>query len=67
MKWDEMSTKDKILALVESQVMDLLFYDRKECEDFNVGDIESAIKSGVVTVDDMVACYRAHIEGSIED
>ena len=67
MDWDEMSTKDKILTLVESQVMDLLFYDRKECEDFKVGDIESAIKNGVVTVDDMVACYRAHIEGSTED
>ncbi len=67
MKWDSMSTKEKILGLVEDQVMDLLFYDRKEDEEFPKGFIEAAIKNGVVSVDEMVACYRSHIEGAVED
>ena len=55
-------TKRRILGLVIDVVADLMYYDRKEDDDLPRGAIETAIKDGVITVDDMVAKFRAELE-----
>jgi hypothetical protein len=41
-----------------------LYYDRREDEDLPEGQIEEDVKDGVVTVDEIVAAFRA---GLVED
>ena len=55
-------TKRRILGLVIDAVADLMYYERKEDEDTPRGAIETAIKDGVITVDDMVSSFRAELE-----
>jgi hypothetical protein len=50
--------KDKILNHVEDLVSDLLYYDRKECEDLKMGQIESVIENGEITIDEMVERFK---------
>ena len=54
--------RDKILATVRDLVGDFLYYDRKEDEDLPVDAIQNAIKSGVITVDDIVDSFGRGIE-----
>lgn len=64
--WDEMTMKDKILGMTDDLMADFLFYDRKEDDEFPRGVIESAIKNGVISVDEIVACFRSHLEGALD-
>lgn len=41
---------------------DFLYYDRKEDEDLPRGAIESALLSGVITVDEILNIFRAELE-----
>lgn len=43
-------------------VSDLLYYNRKEDEDLPVGAIEQAVKDGVITVEELVECFKEEIE-----
>lgn len=63
----EKTKKDVILATVRSSVRDLLYYDRKEDEDLGVGDIEDLIKSGGITVDEIIECYSNTLREQIEE
>lgn len=63
--WDKLSRKDKVLALVEDAVTDLMYYDRKESEDFPAGSIQEMLGSGEVTVDEMVEEFRRHLEPNV--
>lgn len=46
--------RDLILGTIEDLISDFLYYDRKEDEELLRGDIEEAIKSGEITVEEMV-------------
>lgn len=59
------SRKEYILAVVDDCVTDLLYYDRKEDDYLPRGAIEEAIKSGEITVDEIVASFRSHLESRI--
>ena len=57
-----MSIRDVILATVNDNVSNLMYYDRKEDEDLGEGDIEKAIKDGEITIDEIVAKFRETLE-----
>ena len=63
-------TKEHILIILSDCWADLLYYDRKEDDDCQVGDIENAIKNGVITVDEMVDemvdSFRRQIENNLK-
>lgn len=56
-----------ILDVVWDLAAKFLFYDRKECEELPRGSIEAAVKAGEITVDEIVARFRAGlIKGGIK-
>lgn len=57
--WEQMSTRDRILALVSDAVADLLYYDRKEDDTVPVGAIEAAVAAGEITWDEIAGAFRA--------
>ena len=58
-----MDTRQKILNAIEDLVGDLLYYDRKGDDDLPRGVIEGACADGTITVDEMVAHFRAQLGG----
>lgn len=56
-----------ILGTVEDMVVDLLEYDRREDEDLPRGVIEEAVASGLVTIDEIVACFRHALEKEVAE
>ena len=46
-------TKKLILGVVDDLVTNFLFYDRKEDEELGVGEIENAIKEGIITPEEI--------------
>lgn len=56
---EDFDLRIKILDTVTDCVTGLLYYDRKEDDELPVGAIEDAIRDGVVTVDEIVAKFRA--------
>ena len=54
-----------IFGAVEDMVTDLLSYDRREDEQLPRGAIEEAVASGLVTVDEVVACFRHYFEEAV--
>ena len=54
-----MSKKNLILDVVDDCVKDLVYYNRKECEDLPVGEIEAEIKRGNITVDEIVDKFKS--------
>tara|TARA_Y100000385_G_C13033764_1_gene612011 strand:- start:3 stop:185 length:183 start_codon:yes stop_codon:yes gene_type:complete len=53
--------KKKVLITVDDLVSSFLYCDRKEDEDLENGAIESAIENGDITVDEIVAKFKASI------
>lgn len=60
------SRREIILATMSDLVADFLYYDRKEDQNLPRGEIEAAIESGEVTVDELAAAFRSGLEGSGE-
>ena len=56
-----MSMKKKILALLFDACSDVMYYDRKECEDVPQGAIEDAIISGEITIEEMTESFTQQI------
>jgi hypothetical protein len=54
-----------IFVTIEDMVRDLLSYDRKEDEQLPRGAIEEAVASGLITVDEVVACFRHYFEKGV--
>jgi len=44
----------------------LLYYDRKEDEELGKGEIEEAVASGEVTIDEMADCFKANLVQGLE-
>lgn len=57
--------KHTVLNEIECLVADLLYYDRKEDEDLPVGQIESLLASGELTIDEMVNQFRSQLESNL--
>ncbi len=50
--------RENITAALTDAVSDFLYYDRKECEQVPLGLIESMIKDGNLTINELVATFE---------
>ncbi len=57
--------RDLILTVVADLVANFLYYDRKEDEDLQVGQIEEAVKAGEVTVDEIISIFKQVLENNL--
>jgi len=51
-------SKQLIKDTITDMVSNLLYYNRKDDEELEVGDIEKAIKDGVITVDEICELFK---------
>lgn len=58
--------KENILNTVTDLVGNFMYYDRKEDEDLPDGAIETAIRNGVITIDEIVDKFKSDILESLE-
>lgn len=58
---DEVVDKHYINNVVSDMVSDLLYYNRKEDDTLPRGKIEDMVKTGELTVDDVVEMFRVHL------
>jgi hypothetical protein len=56
---------EKIENTIIDMVSNFLYYDRKEDEELPVGTIEEAVRSGTLSVDEIVAKFRSEVERAI--
>ena len=59
--WNDLSRREKILAMTSDLAGRFLYYDRKEDSEFPVGAIEEAIDSGEVSLDEIVEVFRTEL------
>lgn len=52
---------------IDDLVADLLFYDRKDDEEFGIGAIESAVDAGQITEEQMVATFAEALHRGITE
>jgi hypothetical protein len=58
--------KQTILDTISDLCSDFLYYDRKEDEDLSMEQLNEAVKSGEITVDEMVAEFRKNLENTFK-
>lgn len=58
-----MTRRDNILNTISDLVSDFLYYDRKEDPTLPRGAIEEAVAAGEISIDEIVAKFRAEIVG----
>lgn len=56
-----MNTREAIQATVKDMISNFLYYDRKADDLLPVGSIESAVKAGVITLDEIVALFSSEL------
>lgn len=56
-----MTKRELILGTVADLVSDFLYYDRKEDEGLPRGAIDAAVEEHVITIDEIVAEFRAEL------
>lgn len=59
--------KKKILGTISDLCSDFLYYDRKEDEDLTMEQLNEAVKSGEITIDEMVAEFRKQLENTFKN
>ncbi len=59
--------KQLILDTISDLCASFLYYDRKEDEELSAKDIYESVKSGEITIDEMVDAFRKHIEDTINN
>ena len=58
--------RELILVQIRDLVKDLLYYDRKDDEKLPVGAIDQAVKSGDITIEDMVREFKRSLQEGID-
>lgn len=56
--------KQKILNTINDLCSDFLYYDRKEDEDLSMEQLNQAVNSGEITIDEMVTEFRKNLEST---
>lgn len=56
--------KRKILNKIEDLCSDFLYYDRKGDEELSMDQLNKAVESGEITIDEMVAKFRECLENT---
>jgi len=57
--------KEIILNTIEDLCSNFLYYDRKEDEDLTMQQLNDAVASGEITINEMVNAFRKHLEESL--
>jgi hypothetical protein len=58
--------KQLILDIISGLCKDFLYYDRKEDEDLTRKQLDEAVKSGEINIDEMVEEFRRHLEDALK-
>ncbi len=58
--------KQIILNTISDLVSDFVYYDRKEDEDLTYNQLSDAVKTGEITVDEMVEEFRKNLENNFK-
>lgn len=61
------SRRQTILDIVSDLVADFVYYDRKESESLPLGALDAAVRAGEISVDEIVAHFRASLSGLEEE
>ena len=59
---EKITKRDLILSRIKGLALDFLHYDRADDEELSDDDIENAINSGEVTIDEMGNAFRDAIK-----
>ena len=54
--------KQIILNIIGDLCKDFVYYDRKNDEDLTSEQLNDAVRSGEITIDEMVSAFRKHLE-----
>lgn len=57
--------RTKILNTISDLCTNFVYYDRKEDDELSISDLEDAVNSGLITIDEMVAEFRKNLEQSL--
>jgi dTDP-4-amino-4,6-dideoxygalactose transaminase len=57
--------KHRILETINDLCINFLYYDRKEDNELSIEELNEAVKSGEITIDEMVAEFRKHLEDTL--
>ena len=58
--------KQTILDTISDLCSDFLYYDRKGDEELTMEQLDEAVKNGEITIDEMVAEFRKHLENTFK-
>lgn len=61
-----MDVKQHILGVVSDLMADFLYYDRKEDEDLPRGAVQAAIKSGEITIGNILTVVEKELMESLK-
>ncbi|MHC1572188.1 MAG: hypothetical protein ACXQTL_05510 [Methanosarcinales archaeon] len=64
---EDSTEKTSILDMVDDLVGAFLYYDRKECEEFEIGEIEVHIIAGFVSVDEIVKRFEERLGAAVQN
>lgn len=59
--------KEVILNTISDLCMNFFYYDRKNDEDLSFQDIIDAVKSGEITIEEMVEEFKNHCEDTLNN
>lgn len=59
--------KQKIFDTISDLCSNFLYYDRKEDEELSMKQLNGAVKKGEITIDEMVAEFRKHLENTFNN
>jgi hypothetical protein len=61
---EQKTIKEIIIDTISDLCSNFLYYDRKEDEDLSMEQLNNAVKNGEITIDEMVAEFRKHLENT---
>lgn len=59
--------KELILNTIDDLAMKLFVYDRKNDEDLSQEQLLNALRSGEITIDEVVDRFRENVEDTVKD
>lgn len=59
--------KQKIIDAISDLCSNFLYYDRKEDEELSMDQLIEAVKTGEISIDEMVAEFRKHLEDTFNN
>lgn len=59
--------RNTIFDIVEDLVTDFLYYDRKDDDEIGVEELDGAIKSGIITVEEIIAHFTKKLRHTYPD